>query len=101
MTINLPNYLLLIASLLITIHLIKTIISTIQSIRQSIRKREKDNEWKNNHPELMNVNTEEDELLCFSSGEGLRQQVLMNEEETDNIPLMVKLMDEMELDDDD
>ena len=101
MTIQLSNYLLLITSIALTIYSIKTISSIIQSTRQSIKKREKDEQFKGNHPEMRGINIEEDELLCFTSGEGIKQQVLMNDDEGDNTPLMTKLMDEYDLEDDD
>ena len=100
-TIQLTNYLLIIGSITLTVQLIRTINSIIQSFKETIKKREKDEQFKGNHPEMRGIDIDEEELLCFTSGEGIKHQVLMNDDEGDNTPLMTKLMDEYDFDEDD
>ena len=95
------NYLLIISSIYLTLLLARTTYYTTEDVKESIKNREKREQFTNNHPEMKGIDIDEDDLLVFSSGERIKDRVLMNDDESDNIPLMTKLIDEIELDDDD
>ena len=98
---TMTNYLLITLSLYITVQLIRTSLTIYDDLRQSIKKREKDELFIGNHPEMKGIDIDDEELLCFSSGEGIKDRVMMNDDDSDNTPLMTKLMDEYDFDDDD
>ena len=98
---TLTTYLLIIASITLTLQSITLVTSLINSIRHTLRSNNHKHKLISNHPELKDIDIDEEELLSFTSGESLKHKILSNEEDSDNTPLMTKLLDEIEDEDDD
>ena len=98
---TMTNYLLITLSLYITVQLIRTTLTIYEDVRESMKRRERKEQFVNNHPEMKGVDVDEDELMVFTSGERIKDRVMMNDDDSDNTPLMTKLMDEFDFDEDD
>lgn len=98
---TMTNYLLITLSLYITVQLIRTTLTIYEDVRESMKIRERKEQFVNNHPEMKGVDVDEDELMVFTSGERIKDRVMMNDDDSDNTPLMTKLMDEFDFDEDD
>ena len=86
------SYLIIIASIVLTIQAINATASASTKLFTVINNNRRKRKLLNNHPELKDVDL--DDLLIFVADDETRSSVISNEEEGDNIPMLSKGMDD-------